>query len=138
MAENSMAMSVPIRADITLFDGRSVLAQLAELNSHGCYLGMLEPIPIGAEFGLRISDGIRTCELQGKVIYLHPSNGLGIFGIGVQFGKISAEQHSVIDAWLEEVAGMRNSASSLLVPTNYGGINGSMQHPLKSTQSLDV
>jgi hypothetical protein len=92
-------------AEITLCDGTLVPTQLAELSSHGCYLETLEPIPIGTEFRLRISDGKRTCELQGKVIYLHSSSGLGIFGIGVLFGEMVAEQRSVIDAWLHELAG---------------------------------
>jgi PilZ domain len=92
-------------AEMTLKDETLVRTQLVELSSRGCYLGTLEPIPIGTEFRLRISDGIRTCELQGKVIYLHSSNGLGIFGIGVLFGRMSAEHRSVIDAWLNELAG---------------------------------
>jgi hypothetical protein len=85
-------------AEITLKDGTSVPTQIAELSSRGCYLGMLEPIPNGTEFRLRISDGIRACELQGKVIYLHSSNALGIFGVGVLFGRMAAEHRSIIDA----------------------------------------
>lgn len=88
-------------AEIILKDGTSVPTQIAELSSRGCYLGTLEP---GTEFRLRISDGIRTCELQGKVIYLHSSNGLGIFGMGVLFEKMAAEQRFIIDAWLRELA----------------------------------
>jgi len=94
-------------AEVTLNDGTSVPAQLAELSSRGCYLGTLEPIPVGTEFRLRITDGMRTCELQGKVIYLHSSKGLGIFGIGVLFGEMAADQRSVIDAWLHELADKR-------------------------------
>ncbi len=116
--------SVPIRASrslqmqITLRDGRLVPTQLAELSSRGCYLGTLEPIPVGTEFRLRISDGIRTCELQGEVIYLHSSGGLGIFGIGVLFGTMAAEQRSVIDAWLHELAGKPGaSRSNPSIPT---------------------
>lgn len=99
--------SVPISAEITLRDGRLILTQLAELRSRGCYLGTLERMPIGTEFGLRISDGIRTCELQGKVIELHSSNGLGMFGMDVSFGEVAAEQRSVIDVWLHELVGKR-------------------------------
>ena len=62
------------------------------------------PIPLGTEFRLHISDGMRTCELHGKVIYLHSSNGLGLFGMGVLFGQVAAEQRSAIDAWLDELA----------------------------------
>lgn len=90
-------------AEANLSDGTVVPAQLAELSSRGCYIGSLIPIPVGTEFRLGISDGMRTCELQGKVIYLHSSNGLGLFGMGVLFGQVAAEQRSVIDAWLDEL-----------------------------------
>jgi hypothetical protein len=91
-------------AEITLKDGTLVRTQLTDLSSRGCYLGTPEPIPIGTEFRLCISDGIRTCELQGKVIYLHSSSGLGIFGVGVLFGTMATEQRSIIEAWLHELA----------------------------------
>ena len=97
-------------AEITLRDGTSVRTQLAELSSRGCYIGTLVPIPIGTEFHLRIWDGIRTCELPGKVVYLHSSDGLGIFGIGVQLEKTAAAECSVIDAWLRDLAAKRTAA----------------------------
>jgi hypothetical protein len=98
-------------AEITLTDGTSVASQLAELSSRGCYIGTLVPIPVGTEFRLSISDGIRTCELLGKVVYLHSSNGLGIFGIGVQLEKTAPEEHSVVDAWLHDLAAKRTPGS---------------------------
>lgn len=97
-------------AEITLGDGTSVATQLAELSSRGCYIGTLVPIPVGTRFRLRICDGVRTCELQGKVVYLHSSNGLGIFGIGVQLEDEAAEERSVIDAWLHDLARKRTAA----------------------------
>jgi hypothetical protein len=57
--------SVPIRAEITLLDERLILTQLAELSLRGCHLGTLEPIPIGTEFGLRISDKDMRTARQG-------------------------------------------------------------------------
>jgi hypothetical protein len=50
------------------------------------------------------------CELQGKVIYLHSSSGLGIFGMGVQLEEMAAEERSAIDAWLHDLAGKRTAA----------------------------
>jgi hypothetical protein len=94
-------------AEITLCDGTSVPAQLAELSLRGCYIGTLVPIPVGTEFRLRICDGIRTCEPQGEVIYLHSSGGLGIFGMGVLFERMDAEERSIIDAWLYDLARKR-------------------------------
>jgi hypothetical protein len=65
---------------------------------------MLEPIPIRTKLRLRICDGMSTCELHGKVLYTHSGGGFGIFGMGVVFEEMGAEQHSVIDAWLSRLA----------------------------------
>jgi hypothetical protein len=91
-------------AEVTLHDGTSVLAQLAELSARGCYIDTLEPIPTRTKLRLRICDGMNTCELDGKVIYLHSGGGLGIFGMGVVFEEMAAEQHDAIDAWLRVLA----------------------------------
>ncbi len=77
-------------AEATLRDGTSVAAQVSELSSRGCYIDTLQPIPIGTEVRLRISDGIKTCEVPGKVIYMHSGYGMGIFGMGVVFGNAVA------------------------------------------------
>ena len=94
-------------AEITLRDGTSIPTQLDELSAQGCYMGVLKPIPSGTEFHLRIWEGIRACELEGKVIYLHSGNTLGICGMGVLFGNVGAKDRSVIDSWLHELASKR-------------------------------
>jgi len=66
---------------------------------------MLEPIPTRTKLRLRICDGMSTCELDGKVIYMHSGGGFGIFGVGVLFGEMVPEQQSTIDAWLHRLAG---------------------------------
>ncbi len=92
-------------AEITLRDGTWVRAQLSELSSRGCYIDMLEPIPTRTKLRLRICDGMSTCELGGKVIYMHSGGGFGIFGVGVLFEEMDAEQRSAVEAWLRELAG---------------------------------
>ena len=92
-------------AEVTLGDGTWVPAQLTELSLRGCYIDTLEPIPTRTKFRLRICDGISTCELHGKVLYLHSGGGFGIFGMGVLFEEMGAEQQSAIDAWLSGLAG---------------------------------
>jgi len=92
-------------AEVTLRDGTGVRAQLAELSSRGCYIDTLEPIPVRTKLRLRICDGMITCELHGKVLYMHSGGGFGIFGMGVLFEEMGAEQHSSIDAWLRKLAG---------------------------------
>jgi PilZ domain len=87
-------------AEVTLRDGTGVRAQLAELSSRGCYIDALQPIPVRTKLRLRICDGMSTCELDGKVLYTHSGGGFGIFGMGVVFEEMGAEQHSTIDTWL--------------------------------------
>jgi hypothetical protein len=92
-------------AEVTLRDGAGVLAQVAELSSRGCYIDALEPIPSHTKLRLRICDGINTCELHGKVIYAHSGGGFGIFGMGVVFEEMGAEEQSAIEAWLRGLTG---------------------------------
>jgi len=99
-------------AKVTLRDGTLVFGQLSELSSRGCYIDTLEPIPVGTQLHLRICDGMSSCELQGRVLYVHSGSGLGIFGMGVLFGEMAAEQHSAIDAWLCELASKSMSRAS--------------------------
>lgn len=94
-------------AEIILHDGTSVRTQIAELSARGCYMGTLIPIPVGTQFRLRISHDMRTCELHGKVVYVHSGSGLGIFGLGVFIEKITAEERAVVDAWLFGLARKR-------------------------------
>ena len=98
-------------AEVTLDDGTSVRAQLAELSSRGCYIDTLEPIPTRTKLRLRICDGVSACELDGKVLYLHSGGGFGIFGMGVLFEEMGAEQHSSIDGWISELG--RHSGKDL-------------------------
>jgi len=91
-------------AEVTLRDGAEVRGQLSELSSRGCYIDTLEPISVRTELRLCICDGMSTCELRGKVLYMHSGGGFGIFGMGVLFEEMSAEQHSTIDAWLRVLA----------------------------------
>ena len=91
-------------AEVTLRDGTGVRAQLAELSSRGCYIDTLEPIPVRTKLRLRICDGMKTCELHGKVLYMHSGGGFGIFGMGVLFEEMGAEQHTAIDTWLSGLA----------------------------------
>ena len=91
-------------AEVTLRDGTGVRGQVAELSSRGCYIDTLEPIPIRTKLRLRICDGMSTCELHGKVIYMESGSGMAMFGMGVVFGEMGTEQHSAIDTWLRGLA----------------------------------
>lgn len=98
-------------AEVILRDGTSIPTQLAELSAKGCYIGTLLPISTGTRFRIRIWDGVRTCEVQGRVMYLHSSSGLGIFGMGVLLEEIATEERRILDAWLRDLDAKRAAAS---------------------------
>jgi hypothetical protein len=98
-------------AEIVLRDGTLVPAQLDEVSLRGCYLDTLEPIPVGTKFLLKIGEGKKAFELQGKVIYTHSGSGLGIFGQGVVFTDLSALARSAISSWLRQLTSKRIAGS---------------------------
>jgi PilZ domain len=97
-------------AEIVLRDGTSIPTQLDEVSLRGCYLDTLEPIPVGTRFLLKI-EGRKAFEVQGKVIYTHSGSGLGIFGQGVVFTDLSAQERSAINLWLRELTSKRIAGS---------------------------
>lgn len=111
MAETAFAIkrgnprySFSAEAEAILPDGTSIPAQVFELSSHGCYIDALQPLSIGLELHLCISNGLSSCELPAKVIYLHSGYGFALFGMGIAFGEMTAEQRSEIEAWLRQLA----------------------------------
>lgn len=98
-------------AEAMLRSGRLIRGQLTELSSGGCYIHTLEPIAIGTPFLLRLCDGTRSCELGGKAIYIHSGSGFGVFGIGVRFESVAADERSRLDAWLGDLGPIFDAAS---------------------------
>ena len=96
--------SVSAEAEAILRDGTSVPAQVLELSSHGCYIDAIQPVSVGSEMSLRITNGTITCELPAKVIYFQPGPGFGICGMGVVFGEMASDQRTKIEEWLRQLA----------------------------------
>ena len=59
----------------------------------------------------KIGEGRKAFEVQGKVIYTHTGSGLGIFGQGVVFTDLSAQERSAINLWLRELTSKRIAGS---------------------------
>ena len=75
-----------------------LLASVSELGPCGCYLHTPDAPPVGTEVRLRIRRAGSSCELPGKVVYVHKS-----WGMGVLFGHAATEQFRVLDKWLAEL-----------------------------------
>jgi hypothetical protein len=89
-------------AEVTLRDGTSLAAEVLELSSRGCFIDALKPIPVGTELNLRISSGMKVCELPARVIYMQPGYGMGIFGMGVVFETMATEHYAAIESLLHD------------------------------------
>jgi PilZ domain len=79
-------------------NGAHLVAHVSELSSNGCYVDTPEGFPVGTEVHMSIRYGGSKCDLTGRAIYKH--NG---WGMGVRFDRMTAEQRSIIDAWLAEL-----------------------------------
>ena len=89
-------------AEAILRDGRPIAAQVFELSLRGCYIDTIEPIPVDTKLDLHISNGAGILELPARVIYADSGSGMGVFGMGLVFENVPAEQNLAIEARLGE------------------------------------
>jgi PilZ domain len=75
-----------------------LLARVSELSPRGCYLDTPDAFSIGTEVRLCMRHAGGSCELPGRVIYVHKG-----WGMGVRFGDAPAEQFGVLDRWLAKL-----------------------------------
>jgi PilZ domain len=86
-------------AEVTeLASGTRLSARTSELGLGGCYVDALNPFPKGTLVGLRIHRDQGTFETKAKVVYCDPA-----FGMGLAFTDMTADQRSILEAWLTEI-----------------------------------
>jgi hypothetical protein len=73
-----------------------ITARVTELSRHGCYLDTNSPLSSHTPVLVKIF-GVEYFEAHGRVIYAHPS-----FGMGVAFRSIQLECQRVLHKWLLE------------------------------------
>jgi hypothetical protein len=86
--------------------GARLSARTSELGLGGCYVDTLNPFPVGTVVQLRILRDSGALETQAKVVYVHPS-----FGMGCAFIEMAPEQRSVLEGWLAEIVIQLNSGT---------------------------
>jgi hypothetical protein len=79
-------------------DSCHVLATVSKLSPCGCYLATTDPFPAGTEVRLRMHRAGESCEVPGRVIYVHKG-----WGMGVLFGQALPGQFRILDKWLAEL-----------------------------------
>ena len=73
-------------------------ARISEIGILGCYIDMLNPLPVDTQINLRIVRDAGTFLTSAKVIYTHPG-----FGMGAVFVDPPADQKAVLEEWLSQL-----------------------------------
>jgi hypothetical protein len=80
-------------ANATRLSGR-----VTEISRKGCYVDIMNALPVGDVLNLRISNDQGTFVAKGKIIYVHER-----IGMGVVFMDPAKEQLDILDTWLHEL-----------------------------------
>jgi hypothetical protein len=73
-------------------------ARTSEVGLGGCYVDALNPFPEGTLVGVRIIRDQGVFEAKGKIVYYHPSSGMG-----VAFTEMARDQRLLLEDWLAEI-----------------------------------
>jgi hypothetical protein len=72
-------------------------AQTGDLSEHGCYVDMINPLPLGTSLKIQIEHGKRTFGATASVVY-----SVQHLGMGLVFRDIDAGQEAALEKWLND------------------------------------
>jgi hypothetical protein len=79
--------------------GAQLNSQVAELSLNGCYLDMLNTLPVNSAVTLKIYADAECFEATARVIYAQPG-----LGMGLAFQDVSIKSGATLRAWLAKAA----------------------------------
>ncbi len=74
--------------------------RISEISRRGCYVDILNTLPVGTELKVQIFRDAGTFTTRGKIIYVHEQIGMGIV-----FIDPPEDQLKLLDSWLAELSG---------------------------------
>jgi hypothetical protein len=74
--------------------------RVSELSLNGCYVDMLNALPIGSEVAIKIFAESECFEANAMVIYAHPN-----LGMGLAFEQVSLKSQTLLSQWLLKASG---------------------------------
>ena len=80
--------------------GGNFSCRVSELSLNGCYVDMLNALPIGSEVRMKIFSESECFEANAKVIYAHPN-----LGMGLAFEQVSLKSQTLLRQWLLKASG---------------------------------
>ena len=78
--------------------GLRISGRVSEVSHKGCYVDLLNTLPVQTVVEVRITRDRGTFVSPGKIIYTQEA-----MGMGVAFFDTSADQLKVLDSWLTEL-----------------------------------
>ena len=75
--------------------GEKLASRVAELSLNGCYVDMLNTLPIGSIVTIKIFAESDCFEATAKVIYTHSN-----LGMGLAFQEVSIKSGALLRGWL--------------------------------------
>jgi hypothetical protein len=69
--------------------------RIMEISRSGCYVDILNALPVGTLLTLQISCDQGVLKLKGKILYIHEG-----IGMGVVFVEPPEDQLKILDSWL--------------------------------------
>lgn len=79
--------------------GGPLNCQVAELSVNGCYVDILNTLPVNSIVNIKILAGSECFAAVAKVIYAHEN-----LGMGVAFQDVSIKSGVLLRRWLEEAS----------------------------------
>ncbi len=75
-----------------------IAVRVSELSLGGCYLDMMNPLPMGTLVRVKISAGVDFFESKAEILYslAHPG------GVGMRFIDVEPQYLAVLQGWLEK------------------------------------
>ncbi len=78
--------------------GVHISGRISEISRKGCYLDVLNTLPVGTRLHLNISRDQGMFSTDAKIIYVQEGMGMGIL-----FLDVPSDQLKILDAWLAEL-----------------------------------
>lgn len=73
-------------------------ARTSEISRYGCYMDMMNPLPLGTTVSIAIRYHEQSFAASGAVVYSQPNMGMGI-----SFAQVAADQAPILDKWITEL-----------------------------------
>ena len=89
---------VPFIASADVIDTETLVrltARTGDLSRHGCYMDMVNPLPLGSTIQVEIAHGQRTFSATAGVVYSQTP-----LGMGLEFRSVEASEQDKLEQWL--------------------------------------